>query len=56
MNIQVCETGRYMRVLIEPHDRPHVSGERVKALVGEEDALRLIEVAVEQREDAPDRT
>ncbi len=56
MNVQVRETGRYMRALIEPSDRPHVSDERAKALIGEEDAWRLIEVALEQREDEPDRT
>ncbi|MBL0407391.1 hypothetical protein JKG68_26075 [Microvirga aerilata] len=56
VNVQVRETGRYMRALIEPHDRPYASGERAKALIGEEDAWQLIEAAVEQREDAPDRT
>ena len=42
--------------VFEPHDRPHASGERARALISEEDAWRLIEVAVEQREDAPDGT
>jgi cobalt-zinc-cadmium efflux system protein len=55
VNVQVRETGRYMRAIIEPPDRPHVSAERARKLVGEEDAWRLIEVAVEQREDEPNR-
>lgn len=55
-NVQVRETGRYMRAAIAPHDRPHVSGERAKALIGDDDAWRLIEVAVEQREDEANRT
>jgi cobalt-zinc-cadmium efflux system protein len=56
VNVQVRETGRYMRAIFEPTDRPHVSGERAKALIGEDDAWRLIEVAMEQREDEPNRT
>jgi cation diffusion facilitator family transporter len=56
VNIQVRETGRYMRAVIEPSDRPHVSDERAKTLIGSDDAWRLIEVAVEQREDEPNRT
>ena len=56
VNVQVRETGRYMRAVFEPTDRPHVSGERAKALIGEDDAWRLIEVAMEQREDEPNRT
>jgi cation diffusion facilitator family transporter len=55
VNVQVRETGRYMRALIEPSDRPHISGERAKALIGEDDAWRLIEVGIEQREDEPSR-
>jgi cobalt-zinc-cadmium efflux system protein len=55
VNVQVRETGRYMRAIIEPPDRPHVSAERARKLVGEEDAWRLIEVAMEQREDEPNR-
>jgi cobalt-zinc-cadmium efflux system protein len=56
VNVQVRETGRYMRAIIEPSDRPHVSGEQAKTLIGEDDAWRLIEVAMEQREDEPNRT
>jgi cobalt-zinc-cadmium efflux system protein len=56
VNVQVRETGRYMRAVIEPHDRPHVSGDRAAALIGDDDAWRLIEVAREQREDEPNRT
>jgi len=56
VNVQVRETGRYMRAVFEPTDRPHVSGERAKALIGEADAWRLIEVAREQREDEPNQT
>jgi cobalt-zinc-cadmium efflux system protein len=55
VNVQVRETGRYMQAVIEPHDRPHVACERAKALIGEEDAWRLIEVVREQREDEPNR-
>jgi cation diffusion facilitator family transporter len=55
VNVQIRETGRYMRAVIEPHDRPHVSGERAKALIGDDDAWRLIEVTLEQREDEPTR-
>ncbi|MFC1457965.1 cation diffusion facilitator family transporter [Microvirga arabica] len=55
VNVQVRETGRYMRALIEPSDRPHLSGERAKVLIGDDDAWRLIEVGVEQREDEPSR-
>jgi cation diffusion facilitator family transporter len=56
VNVQVRETGRYMRAVIEPSDRPHVSGERAKTLIGDDDAWRLIEVAMEQREDEPNRS
>jgi cobalt-zinc-cadmium efflux system protein len=56
VNVQIRETGRYMRAVIEPHDRPHVSGDQAKTLIGEDDAWRLIEVATEQREDEPNRT
>jgi hypothetical protein len=56
VNVQVRETGRYMRAVIEPSDKPHVSDERAKTLIGEDDAWRLIEVAMEQREDEPNRT
>jgi cobalt-zinc-cadmium efflux system protein len=55
VNIQVRETGRYMRAVIEPPDRPHVSGERARVLIGDEDAWRLIEVAVQKPDDEPDR-
>lgn len=55
VNVQVRETGRYMRAVIEPSDSPHVSGERARALIGDDEAWRLIEVAREQREDEPDR-
>lgn len=55
VNVQVRETGRYMRAIIEPSDRPHVSGEQAKTLIGEDDAWRLIEVTMEQREDEPNR-
>jgi hypothetical protein len=53
VNVQVRETGRYMRAVIS--DSPHVSGKRAKALIGDEDAWRLIEVAMVQREDEPNR-
>jgi divalent metal cation (Fe/Co/Zn/Cd) transporter len=53
VNVQVRETGRYMRAVIEPHDNPHVSDERAKSLIGDEDAWRLIEVAVEMRDQQP---
>ena len=56
VNVQVRETGRYMRAVIEPSERPHVSGERAKTLIGDDDAWRLIEVAMEQREDEPNRS
>jgi len=55
VNIQVRETGRYMRAVIEPPDRPHVSGEHARRLIGNDEAWRLIEVAVEQRDDQPKR-
>ncbi len=55
VNVQVRETGRYMRALIEPADRPHLSGERAKALTDDDNAWRLIEVGIERREDEPDR-
>jgi cation diffusion facilitator family transporter len=53
VNVQVRETGRYMRAIIEPSDRPHISDERAKALIGGDDDWRLIEVAMEQREEEP---
>ncbi|MCB5176405.1 cation diffusion facilitator family transporter [Microvirga lenta] len=55
VNIQVRETGRFMRAVVEPPDRPHVSGERARSLIGDDEAWRLIEVALEQREDRPER-
>lgn len=56
VNVQVRETGRYMRATIEPSDRPHISGDRAGALIGEDDAWRLIEVGIEQREDEQRRS
>lgn len=55
VHVQVRETGRYMRAVVEPPDRPHVSGDHARRLVGDEDAWRLIEVAVEQRGEIPER-
>jgi hypothetical protein len=55
VNVQVRETGRYMRALIEPSGKPHVSSQRAKALIGEDDAWRLIEVGLERREDEPNQ-
>jgi hypothetical protein len=52
-NVQVRETGRDMRVIIEPSDRPHVQA-NVKALIGDDDTWRLIQ-AMELREDKPNR-
>lgn len=48
--VQVRETGRYMRAVIGPPDTPHLPEEHAKALVGEDDGWRLIEVAVEDRQ------
>jgi cation diffusion facilitator family transporter len=55
VNVQVRETGRYMRALIEPSGKPHISSQRAKALIGEDDAWRLIEVGLERREDEPNQ-
>jgi cation diffusion facilitator family transporter len=53
VSIQIRETGRYMRAVIEPPDRPHVSREHARSLIGDDEAWRLIEVAIEQRDEEP---
>jgi divalent metal cation (Fe/Co/Zn/Cd) transporter len=49
VNVQIRETGRYMRATIEPANEPHISEDQASTLTGPDSSWRLIEVGVEQR-------
>lgn len=52
--VQVRETGRYMRAVVGPPDTPHLPEEHARALVGDDEGWRLIEVAIEDRQSRRD--
>ena len=52
-SVQVRETGRYIRAVVEPKDEPDLPPDIAKELAGESDAWRLVEVAVASRKEWP---
>lgn len=52
VRVQIRETGRHFRVVIEPRDEPHMDESRIRALLNEHN-WRLIEVSVAKRSPWP---
>ena len=54
--VQTRETGRYIRAVVIPEAEPDLPLETAGEVAGEDEAWRLVEVAVAKRQDWPDKS